>query len=175
MIVRTGIVLMSALLISCNVNATDNKTIYVGASKSIVGYDDANSNTYKVNSGYIINRNFSFELNYLNLGESSPFDGSGTLQADAFSAEVLAKYPVNDFSIYAKLGNMWWTEKGERTHWWKEAAPTVQIKNTGSDLIYGVGMSYNITQSFSIKVEYLESKVNSQAANPLSLGLDFAF
>lgn len=163
------------MLISSSVNAGEYKTLYVGVSKSVVGYDDAKSNTYKINTGYIINKNFSFELNYLNLGESSPFDGSGSLKANGYSVEMLTKYPVNDFTLYAKLGNMWWSEKGERTRWWEDTAPIMQIENTGSDFIYGVGISYNITQSFSVKVEYLKSQVNNQAANPLSLGLDFAF
>jgi hypothetical protein len=35
---------------------------------------------------------------------------------------MLANYSVNDFTFYAKLENMWWSDKGERTRWWKDTA-----------------------------------------------------
>jgi len=175
MIKRVGIILLSTVLISNSCYSSELQNIYIGASKSIVGYNDGGGNAYKINTGYTINENFSLEVNYLSFGENSPFDGVGKLLAKGYSVDVLAKYPINDFSFYAKLGNMWWTEEGERTLWWEPQAPVKQLKNNGSDIIYGIGASYNINDNFSIKIEYLESQVNNQTANPFSIGVDYIF
>lgn len=39
----------------------------------------------------------------------------------------------------------------------------IHIKDIGTDLICGLGFSYNITENFSLKIEYLKSNINKHA------------
>ena len=59
--------------------------------------------------------------------------------------------------------------------WYTFDIHEIKIKNNGSDIIYGIGASYNITDSFSLKIEYLNSQVNKETANPFSIGFDIIF
>lgn len=148
---------------------TDN--YYLGAALTSVGYNDSNDSTFKVNAGYSLNNYFSVEANYFDFGTYDRFDGSGELDATGYSLEAIAKYPLGDFAVYAKLGNLWWSEEGSISL----TTPPIEIDDSGSDLIYGVGASYDISDNVTIKIEYQESEVNTRIANPLSIGLDFKF
>ena len=170
-----NLLLVLLIVASSNSQSKEISNIYLGASVALSGYNDDEGSPSKFNVGYNFSENFSVEYNHINLGTSDPFDGSGSLSAKSNTIEILAKYPVNDFSFYAKSGISRWAEQGVMNQWWKESAPNVKIKEKGTDLFLGIGVSYNIIKNLSVKIEYLKLKVNDKSGNPLSFGLDIHF
>ncbi|NQZ89573.1 MAG: porin [Colwellia sp.] len=177
MIKRISLSLLSLAFVANAYGSSVPPQVNFGASGIFIGtYNDSDAQPYKINAGYSLNQNFSVELNYFDFGEdNSRYDGSGIFFADGYSFEFLAKYPISDFSIYAKLGVLWWTEEGERVHWWEEGAAIEHLKSDGNDIIYGVGVSYSITENVSLKIEFQQSDINNTTTNPLSLGFDVQF
>ncbi len=177
MIKQISLSLLSLAFVANAYGSSEVLQVNFGASGIFFsGYNDSDDQPFKINAGYSLDQNFSVELNYFDFGEDySRFDGSGTVFADGYSFEFLAKYPISDFSIYAKLGVMWWSEEGERVHWWEEGAPVENLKSDGNDIIYGVGASYSLTENFSLKIEFQKSDINNRTTNPLSLGFDVKF
>ena len=162
-------------LLTCNLPSAQADELYFGASAATVGYNDGDNLPYKINAGYAFNRHFSLEVNYLDLGEKDYYDNSGDLSGTGYSAELVAQYPVGDFSVYAKLGNMWWQEKGKvDAHFGDNVSPAL-VNANGSDIIYGLGVDYRVFEHVQIKVEYQESKINDRTANPLSVGFNIRF
>jgi opacity protein-like surface antigen len=173
---QTALALIGLSFIATSIcEAAEIPTLNIGASWMLVGYNDEDKTPYKINAGYTFNKHYAIEVNYFDFGGDEAPAETGTLLAEGYSIEFIAKYPMNDFSVYAKLGNMWWSEEGDSTLWWEESRPTIHLKNSGSDTIYGVGASYSITNNLSVKVEYLQSSINEKTANPFSLGFDLRF
>jgi len=176
MIKRATLALMSLFLIPNNCEATEMPTINIGASWMIVGYNDGNGNTpHKINAGYSFNEYFGVEVNYLDFGGRDRFDGAGHLLTKGYSFDFLAKYPLGDFSIYAKLGNLWWKEEGHHVQWWEDGAPREYMKNNGNSTTYGIGASYSITHNFSIKIENIRNSIDDEGASYFSMGFDLLF
>lgn len=172
---RLHFLLLSSVLAANVATAIENPQFNIGASAMVVGYDDSDKTSYKLNAGYSFNENFSLEANYLNFGTNDSFDGRGDASGKGYSVELLAKYPLGNFAVYAKLGNMWWSEKGEIQASQFHGIEQQKIDESGNDIIYGIGMNYAVFENFSIKLEYQESEINNQAANPFSIGFDFNF
>ena len=177
MIKQISLSLLSLAFVANAYGSSEAPQVNFGASGIFLGgYNDSDDQSYKINAGYSLNQNVSVELSYFDFGEdNSRFDGSGSVFADGYSFEFLAKYPISDFSIYAKLGVLWWSEEGERVHWWEEGAAIEHLKSDGNDIIYGVGVSYSITENVSLKIEFQQSDINNTTTNPLSLGFDVQF
>jgi hypothetical protein len=174
MIKWIGLSLITLAFVTIKCDSSEFPKINVGASGILTGYNDIGK-SYKINVGYSFSKNYSAELNYYDFGEASPFDGAGGLFAEGYSLELLAIYPINSFSLYAKLGSLWWSEKGERTYWWEEGTPVEHFKSDGNEIIYGVGANYSITKNIYLKIEYQQSLINTETVNPISVGFDIQF
>lgn len=172
---RINLLLVSSIFLTNICIAEESPKFNVGASGMIVGYNDDDGAPYKINAGYSFTENLALEANYLNFGDSNRFDGTGDISATAYSIELLAKFPIGDFTAYAKFGNTWWSEEGSVNAYPWDGTNIQNIDESGNDFIYGLGMSYAIFSNFSVKLEYQESEINNHTANPFSIGFDFAF
>jgi opacity protein-like surface antigen len=170
-----GVILISFVFIHFDCKSKEVQKFYFGASIVIVGYADADITPYKVGVGYNFDKNFSIEVNSFKFGEKDLFFASDEFTAEGYSIEMLAKYPFGDFSLYGKLGALRWSEEGMKNDSPMEENNLIHIKDTGTDLIYGLGFSYSITENFSLKIEYLKSNINKHAVNPFSIGFDIIF
>jgi opacity protein-like surface antigen len=170
-----GLILISFVFISNDCKSEEVPKVYFGASILATSYNDEGSSAYKMGAGYNFNKNFSIEVNSLKFGGKDLFFASQEFAGDGYSVEMLAKYPLGDFSLYGKLGTLWWSEEGMKNDSPMEENNLIHIKNTGTDLVYGLGFSYSITENFSLKIEYLNSKINEHTVTPFSIGFDILF
>jgi OmpA-OmpF porin, OOP family len=111
---------------------------------------DDEDTSWKILGGYQINRNFSAELGYSNLGEitASGPGGSLSIESNAWELVGVGSYPLsNQLSVYGKLG-LYRAEV--------ELTSTVGISGdeTATDLTYGVGLRYDFTPTIGVRGEW---------------------
>ena len=161
------------LLVTASVYAEEPK-YYFGASYLIAEADlmgeTDNDSGFEARFGYILNKNFSFEASYLDLGtlELPNFqDSGGSVETDGYSIAALGIYPIGAFNLIGKVGYLWWDSEGTLG----SIAGPVEVSSDGSDLIIGGGLSYIFTERIEIKIEYN----NSQQFNWGSIGINYRF
>ena len=106
-----------------------------------------------------LGENFAIDVSYQNFGETTTtfVDGFNDTVTDiskvkGFSAGAKGILPLGDsFSLVGRLGLMRWSHDLARTD---TGAPSSTIDATGTDLYYGVGAEYSITENFSVGLEY---------------------
>ena len=160
-----------SILVLFSVNAQSNDFQF-GASTILSDYDAEYEGSYKINVAYLFDDNFSVEASYIKLGTNSDGDGNEEFDAKGIAIMGIYKYPINDFALYAKLGALKWKEEGFYNIWWETELPKrkVPAKDNGTDAIYGVGISYSLTNNIAVKFEIDETDFN---AGTLLIGLGF--
>ena len=143
----------------------------VGQGKISVDYGggfsyEKNDTSYSLGIGYDINKNFAFELAYRDIGQikdrDSDYWGDGSdvdyhskVDASAFTASVLAKYPVsNQVDIFGRLGVA--KIEVEQNESWNDAG-IVDRQNTSDSryrAVAGVGVSYALNEQVALRAEY---------------------
>lgn len=108
----------------------------------------------KVFGGVKINPNFAIEFGYINMGEGvATFNGppavSITAESSSLFAAVMGIIPIDkQFEFFGKLG----------FHFWQSDFTLSGVSGSGdgdgTDLMYGIGLAYNITPTVSVRVEY---------------------
>lgn len=142
---------------------------YLNAETSFMGESDDDSGL-EARFGYTLSEYLSLEISYLDLGaiELPNFpDAGGSVDTDGYAFTVLGTYPMNDFTLIGKAGNLWWDTEGSLG---SIAGPISYAKN-GNDLLFGAGVSYKLTDNVKVKVEFNDS----QDFNWSVLGIDFTF
>ena len=115
---------------------------------------DTKDTAFRILGGYQINRNFAAELGYHDLGKMKASAPGVNLdvKANAWELVGIGAWPVaNQFSIYGKLGFY----RGEA----KASASIVglgsgSIKETNTDLTYGLGVQYDLSRELGIRGEW---------------------
>lgn len=137
---------------------------------------DNNSSAGGVWGGYNLNDWLSTELGYTYLGQAEAQYSSGTVTGKINSADLFLKgrkYISADWSIFGKVGGVWWNAKN------KHAYGTTT--SDGADFALGGGLSYQFSPRLSGQIEYQfipglgDSKVGGSDHNLLSLGLVYHF
>lgn len=114
--------------------------------------------------GYRMSNHFGFELFYTNLGETSfegVSDGSGTTWAagdisgytknSGYGASAIANVPLGErFDAFAKAGIYRWTVR----HREFDSSGAFRFSDSGSDMMFGGGLSLNVTDFSSVRVEW---------------------
>lgn len=123
-----------------------------GISGPGISCDDQDT-AFKILGGYQVNPNFAVEVGYTNLGEASAsFAGLGTVSVESSGFEVLAVgiAPVApNWSLFGKLGFFIWDVDA------KDGTGLVgNMSESGSDLTYGFGVSYDFSKSNALRLEY---------------------
>ena len=131
---------------------------YIGASlgQSDADYDcegatcDLKDNAWRIFGGFQLNRTFSAELGYANLGEASfDFGGGDTAvaEASAFDLSAIAAIPVGPVSIYGRLGLY-------RADIEVREALFGTSEETSTGLLWGLGVLFDINKNLGIRGEW---------------------
>jgi OOP family OmpA-OmpF porin len=143
---------------------------------------DEKDTAWRILGGYRINRNFAIELGFHQFGDASASGPGGNLnfEANAFELVGLGAFPLgNEFSIYGKAG----LYRGET----KVTGSTfltgpVDIKETNTDLTYGIGAQYDVNRQLGIRLEWQRytnmgdnATIGESDVDVMSVGLVFRF
>ncbi|MBV2129119.1 outer membrane beta-barrel protein [Arsukibacterium indicum] len=129
----------------------DHQGIYIGAGYGLLNVKgdeedfDKEDNASRVFAGAQLNQMFSIEGGYIDFGNygNSVFN----TDLDGYTLALKAGLPVSErFTVYAQGGNIWWKADINAT----DASDDVD----GSDIFYGAGVSFALTQSLSLRLEY---------------------
>jgi len=131
---------MSSVYIGGSVGQAEFKDACVG----VAGCDDKDT-AWRLLGGYQINRNFAAEVGYHHFGKASA--PGVAIKGDAWELVGLGMFPVmNAFSIYGKLGVYRGELEGE--------GAAAGIKETNTDLTYGLGAQFDISRNLGVRAEW---------------------
>lgn len=161
----------------------------VGQSHFEIDSESDDKTGYSVGAGYKFNRIFAFELAYRHLGEweesindlelygGTYYDATIDLDASALQASMTASWPLNDaVNLYARAGIAQLKVKMDVA----VRSGSISASESGSETrnrgVFGVGLSYDITPSLSLRGEYSQyAKINDLKVSTLNLGVAYRF
>ncbi|MGI5308244.1 porin family protein [Rheinheimera sp. WS51] len=131
-------------------NFVDNMGPYVGASYGLLKADgdedfDKEDNATKLFIGAQFHQTFALEAGYIDFGNygNSVFN----TDLDGYTLAIKAGIPLGErFTLYAQGGNLWWNADINATDESSDA--------DGSDFFYGAGMTFAISESWQLLLEY---------------------
>jgi OOP family OmpA-OmpF porin len=146
-----------------------------GIGSPTVDYTDKG---FKLGGGYMFNRNFGVEAEYVRLGQATVTGTaafSGSAKAHGVVVSALGVWPINDqFSVLGRLGFI---------------NGTIEVSSAGQSdtstdlkLAYGLGVAYSISKEWSVRLEYdlysglgNSSTTGQSDVDLLSLGVVYKF
>jgi OOP family OmpA-OmpF porin len=118
---------------------------YAGAQIGNAEVFDEDDTAWKVFGGYQINRTFSAELGYTNLGEVDVPGGSA--EATAFELLGVGKFPLaNQFSIYGLVGFAMVEVD--------VSGPFSNLSDDSTELTYGIGAQYDFSRNMGVRLQW---------------------
>lgn len=129
----------------------DHMGIYVGAGYGLLNVDgddedfDREDNATRIFAGAQFNQAISLEGGYIDFGNygNSVFN----TDLDGYTLALKAGLPVSErFTVYAQGGNVWWKADINAT----DDSDDVD----GSDIFYGVGVSFALTENLDLRLDY---------------------
>lgn len=169
--------LIASMIVTASVDAAEGSGFYSGASylnikSGFEAYSD-DADGFELDLGYSLGPHFAMEVSYLDLGTlnlpNTP-DSGGKISSDGVSLQMVAKVPLNRFTVYGKLGSLWWNRSGQLV----TIAGPVPIDVSGSDVTYGLGCGYAVTPHLLVDVEYSRTGYGNDSSLS-SLGLSYRF
>jgi OmpA-OmpF porin, OOP family len=114
---------------------------------------DDKDTSWKIFGGYQFNSYFGYELGLVNMEERSaslPGVGPVTARLRVFEATLVGTVPVGQrLALYAKAGIFHWDADYQVPPGFAGSADA-----NDSDFTYGVGVRYNFTPSFALRLEW---------------------
>lgn len=172
-------VLFVSLLMVKSASARDYGPYFkVGIGQTDVDTDAStfdDSTSYSLGVGYSLNRNFSVEANYIDLGDAEDdFIPAWTINATIAEACAVAKFPFNPIaSGYARFGFFSWDAD---VH---EQGTGLIATDNGNDLTFGLGILFNPDGDISGTIQYQRYGIKLEGVdvdfNNVSFGLQFNF
>lgn len=129
----------------------DHMGFYVGAAYGLLNVDgddqdfDDEDNASRYFVGAQFNQILSVEGGYIDFGNygNSIFN----TDLDGYTLALKAGLPVTErFTVYAQGGNVWWKADINATD--------DRADVDGSDIFYGVGLSFALTKNLALRLEY---------------------
>jgi hypothetical protein len=133
---------------------------------------DDGDKTWSVNIGYRFNRWVAAEVGYIDLGKidytntvqlvqaGTPFNFLSDVRILSHGpfASVIGLFPLGDRFDAHLRGGLYFADTRERSRAVNAADPTdslsVEAKDSGSEFFGGIGGTWNINPSYSVRVEY---------------------
>ncbi len=165
---KLTLMLISVLLI-VGLNTTPAQAEFIlGASLTDTtaeeGSFDADDNSYKIFFGFRFLKFFGVEGEYVDFGE---FEDAGVkFEATSFSAYAVGALQIWRFDLFAKAGLASWDQ---------EFKSGPGSDDTGTDIAYGVGGAFRITERVWVRAEWEVFEVDDADLDMASLGADFRF
>ena len=134
---------------------------------------DETDTAYKIFGGYQFNKHFAVEGFYTDLGEFSESDAGIDIvaEADTFGVAFVGILPLSEqFDLFAKVGVHRWDIEVVG----KGGSTVVTGDDSGTDVMYGVGASYSLTDSVAIRAEW-ENYSGDDDLTALSAGVTYSF
>lgn len=124
---------------------------------------DESDTAFKLLGGWIANQNLGLEVGFIDLGSYQ----SGHTDAYGMAFDVVGYLPLgNNFDIMGKLGMLAWTVDVD----------ILNASDDGTDLTYGLGMQFNVTNRLSLRGEWEEfADVSGSDISMLSVGVLYTF
>jgi len=116
------------------------------------GSCDDNGVYWKVFGGYQFSSYFGFEIGYVDFGkaELQTTGVSDTFEATGFEANLVVTVPFTEaFALYGKFGIYRWDVDRVVT-----GTGAFTADGSGSDMTYGLGARYNLTNSIALRAEW---------------------
>jgi opacity protein-like surface antigen len=141
-------VMAGAVLTATPAMAADDGGFYVGAGAGSFGVDiggfGGDDVGYKVLGGWMLNPYLGGELEYLDGGTAE--DRGAEIDFTGFNASLKAAYPIDQFSVFAKLGMFFWDAD--------VSILDASGSDSGEDISWAVGAGFDFTDNFGVTVEY---------------------
>lgn len=151
--------------------------------------DDNSNIAYKLFGGYKVNKNFSLEAGYFDLGQFgflATTTPAGTLSGDiklkGLNFDVVGILPINEkFSAFARLGLNYAQAKDSFTNTGLVGVPAnPSPSKSAANYKAGLGVQYNFTESFGLRAEAERYRIDDAVGNKgdinmYSLGLIYRF
>lgn len=150
---------------------------YISANIGNTDFEGVSSSSFSFAGGYKLNEQFAFEITYKDLGSFNEDAGNGVdvdIDVDGLGAYFVGKMPVTDkVDFFGKIGMVAWEIEGSA-----QGTP-VSVVIDGTDLSYGLGASYAISDNTSLKFEMdrISAELEGESGNvdTLSVGISFSF
>ncbi len=132
---------------------------------STVDVITGDDNSFEIGAGFAFNRYLSVEGSYQNFGEPDGFVGCPidvfciavvpfareAVKVDGWSVALRGAVPVTEtLSVFARLGFLSWDA----------SARSAVLNDSGTDLLYGIGLAADFNDRFGIQVSYEEAEVD---------------
>ena len=174
--------LVSAFLLTPAV-ASAESGFYMGAS---IGTSDLNEDfdgltidtdatAFRVIAGWRFNEYFAIEGGYHDFGDfEQTVDINGTpatasLSADGFTFGIAGALPLSEkFALTGRLGMFFWDGAAEINN-------VSQASPEDSNLYYGAGASYAVTERFSLNADWSRYDLEESQSDVLSAGFQYRF
>lgn len=164
--------LKKALITSCILllaSTANAEGFFIGGSTGLTdidvpGFDDGIS--IAITGGYKVNKNFSLETSYLDLGESEDdIVPVWTIEVSGINLSAVGILPANDkLDIFGKVGIFIWDVT-------LDEAGTGEIdSDDGTDISLGFGAAINITDQFTLLAEYQKFDLDGDDVTNISIG-----
>ncbi|MBV1961027.1 MAG: outer membrane beta-barrel protein [Immundisolibacteraceae bacterium] len=121
------------------------------------GSCDDRDRGWKVVGGYQIDENFGVEVFYADLGKADAVGTIGAVAAtadvdiDGFGVSFTGTLPLTEqLSLLGRVGMFRWDANGSGSL----GAVSVSADDDGTDLAYGLGVQYSVTEHLGFRVEW---------------------
>ena len=114
---------------------------------------DEKGTAWRILGGYRINDNFAVELGYHQFGDATASGPGGKVkfEANAFELSGLGSLPLgHQFSAYGKIGFY----RGETKATGDTLLGAIDLKETNTDLTYGIGAQYDFNRQLGLRAEW---------------------
>lgn len=114
---------------------------------------ESDDTAWKAFAGWRANKNFAFELGYLNLGspedEVMP-DVFVEIETDGFAPYVVGTLPFGPFEAFAKAGYFVYDTKARIT----SPSGTATSKDSDEAFTWSAGLGLTLAKTFNVRLEY---------------------
>jgi OOP family OmpA-OmpF porin len=162
----------------------------IGGTTGTASLDETDTG-FKIFAGVKIDNIWSAELQYADFGKISLKGNSGdtftyqgeqyqftannaelSLKATSFGGAIVAGYDVSKVvRPFAKIGlHRWDSEASESS-----TAGSGSLSDSGTDIFYGVGVQFSLTNQISVRLEAEEYKFDDEKARLVSIGFAYQF
>lgn len=140
---------------------------------------------FRVFAGYQLNNYWAFEAgytDYLTRGftlQSNDIQGrvdlSGQSESSSVDLKTLFSVPLtNNFSARVGLGLTAWTNDTTALAGTASVPTTVELSESGVELLMGLGVSYAINKNIAIVFDWEKRSINSSGVDSIGLGVSFS-
>jgi OOP family OmpA-OmpF porin len=130
----------NGLYVGGSLGMTDANGFCAGAT----GACDDSDTGWKIFGGYEFNENLAVEGGYTSLGDMSNMGAGSRSDISGFNVAAVGKLPINEqIGVFGKAGLFRWS-----------ADNTTDGDRSGTDLMYGVGAEYKMTDNISVRGEW---------------------